>query len=57
MRILVSLRLFGITQIDYNMATTKRKSIRPNRTLTPKAGFKPGRRLAKGGKICRGKRK
>lgn len=36
------------------MATkTKRNSKRPNRTLTPKAGIKPGHRLSKGGKLCK----
>lgn len=35
------------------MATKKTKRIRPNRTLTPKAGIKPGHRLSKGGKLCK----
>ena len=33
--------------------TNKRKSMRPNKSLAPKAGLKKGYRYDKGGKLCK----
>ena len=36
-------------------SSSKRSSNRPNKSLAPKAGYKPGHRYGKGGKMCKNK--